>query len=100
MKKTAYEVKEVRIETRDGKNPLNVFNNASNQDTYLIKRFDTLEEARAFFATVKTDVRSMDRYFLHTGKIIEQNEYEIDENGEEEWIAGGDWWDFEIPEVE
>lgn len=99
MKK--YEVRRILMETRDGKDCLKKWNNRFNQDTELIKSFDTLEEAQAFYATVETDVRKMGgalTYYLHEGKCIEENTY--DDEDPEEWVSGGDWWRYEIPEIE
>ena len=94
MKK--YEVKTVSVETKDGKDAINVFLNQTNQDTYLLKSFDNLEDARAFYATVDSSVRYMGRYYLHECKMIEENEY--DEDGE--WINGGEWWESDFPEYQ
>lgn len=91
MKK--YEVRTVDVETKNGKNSIDVFLASDNQTTELVKSFDTLEEARAFFAKVDTSVRYMSGYYLHSCKIIEENDYDEEDN----WRDGGDWWDYEFP---
>ena len=91
MKK--YEVRTVSVETKRGKNALETYINSTNQDSTLVKSFNTLEEAREFYATVDTSARYMSGYYLHKCKFIEEAEY--DDDGE--WIGGGDWWDSNFP---
>lgn len=97
MKK--YEVREFTVATTDGKNPIQVFQNLSEQDTELIAAFDTLEEAKV---RLNKCVPSVDKNsyvftkYLHTCYVIEENEY--DEDGD--WVAGGDWWESAFEETE
>jgi hypothetical protein len=90
---TKYDVITVHVETKNGKNAHNVFSNDSNQTSKLVKSFDSLEEARKFYATIKSGVRKMQSYYLHFCKFIAENEY----NEDGEIIGGGAWWDMEFP---
>ena len=91
MKK--YEVRTVSIETKRGKNALETYINSTNQDSTVVKSFDTPEESREFYATVDTSVRYMSGYYLHECKFIEIANY--DDDGE--WIDGGDWLERDFP---
>lgn len=97
MKK--FEVRKIQVETKNGTDALNTFLKGTNQETYLVKEFDNVEDAIEFYKTVDVDLRDMGRYFLHEGKCIEVNEYDVDEDDDREWIGGGDWYDYEIPEI-
>ncbi len=93
-----YEVRTVEVETKNGYNAFGTFNESTNQTTEFIKAFDTLDEAKAFYATIKTDCRRMDGlampYYLHSCKLLEINEY--DKDGE--WVGGGDWQYCDFPD--
>ena len=97
MKK--FEVRRIQIETNIVTDALNTFMKGTNQETYLVKEFDNVEDAIEFYKTVDVDLRDMGRYFLHEGKCIEVNVYDVDVDGDREWIGGGDWYDYEIPEI-
>lgn len=94
MKK--FEVRKIEVEVdkkkaRRGITAEETFYNKIDQDTELIRAFDTLDEARAFYEQLGTSCRELSaggcRYFLHVGKCIEVNEY--DEDGEQ--LGGGEW---------
>lgn len=56
----------------------------------LIKSFDNLEDAKLELAKYCTDVKELGTYWLVTEYYIEEAEYDEDE----EWIDGGDIWEF------
>lgn len=91
---TKYEVKRFYVETKKGVNAYETWSNQTNQDTELLASYDTLAEAKEFYKTVETWVRSHGHYYQHCGKCIEINLY--NENGD--WVDGGDWIEDEIPE--
>ena len=82
-----YEVEEFTVETKDGKNPIAVFNDLNNQELNLIASFDTLEEAKAELAKFIPTVKNMGNYYNHECAVIVVNEYDEDD----EWVSGGDW---------
>ena len=96
MKK--YEVREVIVETKDGFEAFDEFQNSCNQDTTILKSSNTLEEAKEFYNAIETSCIKRKangvEYYVHYGKCIEENEY--DEDGE--WIGGGNWIDYDIPD--
>lgn len=93
-----YEVRTVKVETRNGKNAIDAFDKKTNQDTYLVAACDTLEEARAAYDDEYSGVRHSSHgglpLFEHFCKMIEINEY--DEDGE--WVSGGDWYASDFPD--
>ena len=87
MKK--YEVRTFNVETKTGTSAdaQTKWANETNQETFLVKAFDTLEDAIACYNELSVTCRDMGSYYLHEAKVIEVNEY--DEDGE--WIDGGEW---------
>ena len=96
MKK--YEVRVVDVETKSGVNAEEKFLRSSNQTTEIVKSFEKLEEARKCYDDISTSVRYMSGYYLHHCKLIEENEY--DDEDDDEWISGGYWHDAEFPDKE
>ncbi len=94
MKK--FEVRTVYVETKFGRDTLEKFHNQTNQTTELVKAFDTLEDAKEYYAHVYSGVRYMGGYYLHSCKLIEENDY--DEDGE--WVDGGLVWTHDFPDSE
>lgn len=97
MKK--FEIRELYIETKDGKDPFGVFLSLTNQETELIASYDTLEEARKNFGEYGATVRKAlfgATYYLHECYAIEESEY--NEDGERESSNG--WWDVVYEEWE
>ena len=95
MKK--FEIREIYVETKDGKDPFGVFHSLTNQDSELIASYDTLEEARKNFGEHIATVRKQNyRCYSHDCYVIEENDY----NEDGEWEAGGDWWEMECKEWE
>lgn len=93
MKK--YNVCEITVETRTGKDALRVLNDSTNQTPDTVKSFDSLAEAQAYYETVYTGVkRCGNRLYSHACKYLE--EVEVDEDGE--FVDGGDWWAYDFPD--
>lgn len=96
MKK--YEVRVVDVKTKTGVNAEEKFLRSDNQTTEIVKSFEKLEEARKCYDDISTSVRYMSGYYLHHCKLIEENEY--DDEDDDEWISGGYWHDAEFPDKE
>lgn len=74
MKK--FEVREVVVETKDGKRAYEAYREMTNQDADLLKSFDTLEAAVEFFKELRPFVhKSSNRLYTHTCFFIEEFEY-------------------------
>ena len=64
--------------------------------------FDTLEEAQKLYATLPAGyAREMSsfsggRYYLHSGKFIEECEY----NKYGQFVQGSNIWDIDVPDYE
>ncbi len=92
---TKYNVCEVKVETYTGKNTYQTFNNQTEQTPLTAVSFDTLEEAREYYATVETGVKYCgNRLYEHYCKYLE--DVEVDENGD--YVSGGDWWEYDFPD--
>lgn len=96
---TKYEVISFSVETTDGTNAAEEWNKSVDQDFKTLASFDDKEEALKFYATVETGISDYGRYFLHSCKAIVENEYEMNDDGELEWVGDGDTWEEDIPEV-
>lgn len=95
MKK--YEVRIVDVETKGGVSAEEKFLRSDNQTTEIVKSFEKLEEARKCYDDISTSVRYMSGYYLHHCKLIEENEYDDEDD---EWISGGYWHEAEFPDKE
>lgn len=82
------------IETKKGQSANDVFNNSDNEPIETIT-FDNLEEAKKEFAEIKTGIKKMSGYYLHTCKVLEWAEY--NDNG---YWTNGDWLESDFPEIE
>lgn len=92
---TQYNVCEVKVETRTGKNAYQTFDNQTDQTPATTVSFDTLEAAREYYATVNTGVKYCgNRLYEHFCKYLE--EVEVDEDGE--FVSGGAWWACDFPD--
>ena len=61
----------------------------------LIKRFDDKDEALKALSNYTTIIREYGyHFFLVEEFYVEENTYDIDEDGDEEWIEGGDVWEY------
>lgn len=62
----------------------------------IIKSFETLEKAKEELKNYSSSVRyeSYNGVYLFEEFYIEENIYEVDEDGDLEWIEGGDIWEF------
>lgn len=69
-----------------------------NQDSALIAAYDDLASAKAALAKRESSIRFFQsagmQYVSVSEYWIEQNIYDIDEDGDAEWIDGGDIIDF------
>ncbi len=84
------------VETRNGKNAFDVWNNCANQTPNKSVDFNTLEEARAYYATIQTrvDYNPFHRIYVHECKWIEDGLY--DEDGE--FIEGSNICELDFPD--
>lgn len=82
------EIKEGVVTTQDNRYP------------ETIASFDTLEEAKKELAKYDSSIRELSggagKYYLVEEYYIEENEYDADN----EWISGGDIWDFSKIKIE
>ena len=61
----------------------------------LVARYDEKEEALAALSDRETMIREFGYHFFFVEEFfIEENTYDIDEDGDEEWIEGGDVWGY------
>lgn len=105
MEKTYYELCTFNIEMskydRRYNTPEAVYQHETNTTPFTKKRFKTLEAAQKEYEqrgyNVPDEMRDMGHYWLGELRYIEQNTYSIDEDGDEEWISGGDWIDCAFP---
>ena len=90
-----YEVRIFNVErpANSKKTVEDIWFNSADQDTILLRSFDSLEDARSYYDSISTECKyrhygsSSLSYYNHSCKCIEMNEY--DDDGE--WVAGGDW---------
>lgn len=98
MKK--YEVRLGSVETKDGRNALDVFFSKGNQDTDLYASCDSLEEAVDIYNDIPTSCgyrrNGNTVYYLHDFKVIEESEY--DKDGK--FVESYGWAECDIPERE
>lgn len=80
--KQQYEIRRFTATTKKGENGAEAFHNQFDQDTELVKAFDTYEEAKAFYDDypVSCSYDSYHRNYTHEGKCIQFAAY--DEDGE------------------
>lgn len=74
----------------------------ADQDSELVKTFDTVDAAKAALAKHESYVKFFQAAGMQFASVeeywIEVNTYEIDEDGDAEWIEGGDIVDYsEMP---
>ncbi len=95
MKK--YEVKQFEFETKEKEDLILAWNEETNQNTKLIKSFDTPEEAKIFYESIELQKTKgcQGGYYHVYGKCIEENVY--DEEGD--WLDGGDWLEYEFSKI-
>lgn len=84
-----YEVVTFSVETKDGKDAFEVWNNQVDQDEKVVKECNTLEEARAIYAEIITSARytgNIGRPYYHKCKAI--NAVHYDDDGAFEYMDG------------
>lgn len=92
MKK--YLINIYNVETKKGYGTNEKFDNSDNEAMQTLT-FDSLEEAKKEFAEIKTGIKKMSGYCLHTCKVLEWAKF--NDNGD--WVEG-DWISAEFPENE
>nr|DAI26778.1 MAG TPA: hypothetical protein [Caudoviricetes sp.] len=85
---TKWNVCGLTVETKDGKNAIEIFNNSTNQTPTYTYSFDNLEDAKKCYEDLSTRVyyNPYHKIYVHSCKYIE--EIEIDEDGD---FVDGDW---------
>lgn len=106
MKKTVYEVRkemfEVSYRALNKRSIKELYWDEVTHDSDIVAEFDTPEEAKSFFQKEGLNVPEK-MYPVGVGHkgayvyYIEESEYEIDEDGDKEWVGGGDWIDSCFP---
>ena len=76
---------------------IEAYNEKTDQNPYLVKKFDTLEEARNFYNTIKLDTphkfgSGYNSGYLFEGKFIEEVEY----NEDDEFEYSNGWWNCDV----
>lgn len=94
LKKDSIEVKyKDRKEIKPG-----IVLTSDNQKPELIKAFDNKDEALEELRKYKSGIRKFSNYYLVEEYYVEENVY--DDEDEDEWVSGGDVWEFSKMEIE
>jgi hypothetical protein len=95
-----YEVRTFTLETRTGKNAIDVWNNKDDQSTNIVGSFDDKESAISLYNTLPAYCKYCgNRLYFHEGKAIEINEYKDGEKPScDTWVSGGDWLVYDLPD--
>lgn len=99
MNKKIWNVCELLIETKDGKDAFQKNIESTNSTPSRTSSFDSYEEAKAYWDTLSTEVRydPFHRIYVHTGKYIEP--IVVDEDGD--YVSDdGCFYDVEVPDFE
>ena len=97
MKETRYELKTASVEVGTRKE---IVNGCAHEhpDPTLIAAFRTKEEALDALRQYRSTARHYDGwvrpYWFVTEYWVEENTYQIDEDGDADWIDGGDVWEY------
>lgn len=95
MKK--YEIIENSVEVKDIKKyEQGITTKQDNQEPNVEESFDTLEEAKESLKNYTTEITKMSGYYLITEYYIEENVY----NEDNEWVDGGDIWEYSKAHLE